>query len=313
MFETYNAKSFGKYLKSIRVNQGMSQEKVSKITSLSTETLRKIENGYVLPRYDTLEYLSRAYKIDLLNVLKSFRYSNELFSFYHKIDTVIMNFDIDNINKLYADYNILLNDNCFNNLIENNDLNQLGLVVTGIQEFYNNSFTAALKCFNDALSISNTSFAIDQYKTLKYTLFEARILLMISMCKASLKEFKFANNLLIFLLDLLLKNNSSSLDKSPLVIKIYFNLSYNYHTINELEQVIKYSNDGIKYCNSLKSTYLLHGLFYRRGIAKFMLKHDDYLSDIQTSILLLKIADNNSLAEKYAMITQNKYGINTIY
>ena len=308
MFETYDTKRFGEYIKNLRISMNLSQEKVAKSTKLSTETLRKIENGFVVPRYDTLEYLSRAYKCDILNVFKSFRTSELLFDLYQHIDDIILNYDVKSISKL----DVLLDD-IENNLlketfIELNDVQQITSMILGIKLFYENKFNDALLSFLSSMTISHPNFNELKYGSYNYSVFESRILLMISMCNASLKKHTFANELLLYLLDNLMDAFLSN-EYIKLVTKIYFNIAYNFHSLDQLHNVIKYSSAGIKFCSTNHSLYLIHGLLYRRGIAKYMLNDSTYSQDLNSCKIILLLTESSELLDIYDRATFKHYGI----
>jgi len=65
LLSTYDLKAFSIRLREIRKSLGYTQENVVTGTGLSAETLRKLENGISIPRYDTIEILSMFYKTDL--------------------------------------------------------------------------------------------------------------------------------------------------------------------------------------------------------------------------------------------------------
>ncbi|MGI6366625.1 MAG: helix-turn-helix domain-containing protein [Bacillota bacterium] len=89
MFVTYNLEHFGKELKKIRTSLGFSQAYVQEIVGVSIDTIRKIESGRVVPRYDTLELLSVAYKEDLLDLLKNSRSNKFLMEYHDELDYII--------------------------------------------------------------------------------------------------------------------------------------------------------------------------------------------------------------------------------
>ena len=66
MFSSYDMKSFGVALRTIRESLNLTRSQVSEHLDMYTDTLRKIELGSVIPRYDSLEMLSQLYKIDIL-------------------------------------------------------------------------------------------------------------------------------------------------------------------------------------------------------------------------------------------------------
>jgi len=309
MFETYDTKEFGAYIKNIRVSLGLSQDKVARQTKLSTETLRKIENGLVVPRLDTLEYLSRAYKTDVLKVLGRFRVSHILIKLYEHIDQVILNYSIEKIRVLDDMVKEIKSNTQICQLIEPNDIHQVQHMIEGISAFYQNQHQYALDRFSDGLKISMGQFSTENFQKHFYSLFESRLLLMISMCYAALKDFSIANNMLTFTLDLITHNEITCRETMRLVTKIYFNLAYNSHTENRLDEVISYTSKGIELCQQNESMYLLHGLYYRRGIAKYLSNKNDYLEDLNNAILLLKLTGKEDLVQLYKDKTSTIYQI----
>lgn len=69
----YDLEAFGEELKNIRKSLGLSQSDVSKYGFINRDTLRKIENGKVIPKHETLELLSHLYKKDLNELLLKYR------------------------------------------------------------------------------------------------------------------------------------------------------------------------------------------------------------------------------------------------
>ena len=56
---------FGEEIKNIRRSLKMTQRSVRERVGISENTLMKIEKGLVIPKYETLELLSLAFKLDL--------------------------------------------------------------------------------------------------------------------------------------------------------------------------------------------------------------------------------------------------------
>ncbi|MGH2331959.1 helix-turn-helix domain-containing protein [Thermoanaerobacter mathranii] len=69
----YDLEGFGEELKNIRKSLGLSQTDVSEYGFINRDTLRKIENGKVIPKQETLELLSNLYKKDLNELLLRYR------------------------------------------------------------------------------------------------------------------------------------------------------------------------------------------------------------------------------------------------
>lgn len=53
MFSSYDLTSFSKKLKAIRKSLGFSQTEVYEKTGINSDTLRRLENGMSIPRFDT--------------------------------------------------------------------------------------------------------------------------------------------------------------------------------------------------------------------------------------------------------------------
>lgn len=57
--------SFGKRLKQLRKERGITQEKLADMTGLSVESISNIERGVFGPKFDNLEKIAAALEIDV--------------------------------------------------------------------------------------------------------------------------------------------------------------------------------------------------------------------------------------------------------
>lgn len=106
---TYDMKKFGSVLKKIRKSLDLSQNDIYKQVGISPETIRRMEKGQTIPKYDTIEILSYIYKQDLLKLLAKFKSDYRVYDIYSKVDYIITSNrhsrtnDMDDlINKLIA-------------------------------------------------------------------------------------------------------------------------------------------------------------------------------------------------------------------
>jgi transcriptional regulator with XRE-family HTH domain len=83
----YDLQSFGEELKNIRKSLNLTQKDVAEQISINIDTLRKIENGKVMPRQETLELLSIVFKKDLNEILLKYRLRD--YSTFYKIKNSI--------------------------------------------------------------------------------------------------------------------------------------------------------------------------------------------------------------------------------
>ncbi len=94
-----------------------------------------------------------------------------------------------------------------------------------------------------------------------------------------------------------------------MVIKVYANLAYNHHILDNHDKALQYSIQGITYSHKHTTSYALANLLYRKGIAQFHLNDGRYLDSLKQSISFLEISENYELAKLYRSITKQNYGI----
>ncbi|HAS74604.1 MAG TPA: hypothetical protein DCS67_10715, partial [Clostridiales bacterium UBA8960] len=111
MLSSYDLTNFSKKLKSIRNSLGYSQSEVAEKTGVNSDTLRRLENGMSIPRFDTLEVLSLFYKENLIILLDSYKVSSELSYFYDLIDYYMINEDYDSLNNTISNFEIFIQSN----------------------------------------------------------------------------------------------------------------------------------------------------------------------------------------------------------
>jgi len=311
MFISYNLLEFGEKLKELRKSLGFSQVEIQKLAGVSSDALRRIEKGEVIPRYETLELLSSIYKEDLLELLKNAR-SNKLLTEYHdELDDIITCYDDKKMKKLEEDIRLGFTGKNESSIVNPNEVIQFLLLIRGAS-LYHSRFSSdhrdARNTLQDALKLTIPQFKLDDYKNYKYSYIELRILLLLSILIAEDQQVKISTQILYFILDRL-KASTTSKYQDFLIIKIYTNISYNFHLEDNHRRVIRASNEGIEYCISHELTHALNSLYYRKGIAEFMLHHKSYKTSLFTSFFILKITGNEELLDIYLEVTKEQYGI----
>ncbi len=307
----YNLTAFGEKLKSIRKLMGYTQQDVSRISGINRDTIRRIEQGEGIPRYDTLELLSSVYKIDLLDQLKQFRSSNRLYSYYQRLDKVISNFDIDILNKLNQDYEAFM-ENQQDVLFNPSIYEQFQWMLKGISAYYSNDSLKQLQSLDDfihSMRYSIPDFNVFEFTHFKYNLFEMRILLAIGLSFIQYCDYKQSNLILIFLLESQLKENNPDQDNILLTIKIYINLSYIYFNLDDYKKSLEYANIGIDYCNRYNNMFMLYLFYSRKGVAELRLGMPNYEDSLRKSIHILEMQNKHDLAKTYRQIMVERYDI----
>ncbi len=309
MFSSFNLVKLGEHLKNLRISLGYTQREVASIANIATDTLRRIEKGEVVPRYDTIVCLSHAYKRDLLNVLKSYSNANTFFDFYFRFENLVLLNDLSGINQLKSDLKNYMEDNNFmHNLVNNSAAEQFHLMLTGVQKYYASDYLGSFKDFRNAMQISHPTFNIKTFDQFRYTHFELRILFMIATSISRMKP-QLGNDAFLFCLEQLDRSIYASLHEKLLRIKVHFHLSYNYHRTDNHEKAYHSASKGIAFCNEIYSSYCLGALLYRKGIAQLHLDDPSFLNSLQQAINILYIQGADELALRYRDITYKVYGI----
>lgn len=309
MFQAFDLTKFGEYLRGLRTSLGYTQKDVADMSRLAADTLRRIEKGEVVPRYDTLIHLSLTYKKDLLAVLSSYSSANELFDFYYRLDDLIVHYDLDAIQQLSHDLeDYMKKGDGKSTLVNIVAAEQFKLMLSGAKKHYSADRTGDFADFCAAMKISHPTFEPELFAKFKYTEFELRILFMIA-TSLSHEKTNLSNDIMLLCLESLDGSRHATLHEKLLRSKIYFNLSYNYHRIDEHENALDLAIKGIDFCNNNYLSHYLAALLYRKGVAQFHLGDQEYLKSLQLSIHMLDIQGATELAERYKKVTYETYGI----
>jgi len=315
MLHNYLTAEFGNRIRNIRRGLNLTQQDVADMSGINLDTLRKIENGYVVPRYDTLEILSITYKTDILDVFKNYRFTSHLYEIYNLLDTYIVEYHVDKLetikNKIYN-----LDDEVNNTLVLASEINKLKKLVDAIYLLHSNNdnptehdLYKAKDMLIDALRIDNINFMLEDLEVYKYTYFDTRIFVILALIIRKLKESELSNKILFFILKIVDKSAHASFMEKLLVIKIYVNLSYNLYMMDNPEDTLKYSNEGIKFAQANSLMYGLPNLYWRKGIAELKLGLGEHLDSIKKSLYILDVQGNVKLKTIYEGVLKNKYNI----
>ena len=203
MFVTYNLEHFGKELKKIRTSLGFSQAYVQEIVGVSIDTIRKIESGRVVPRYDTLELLSVAYKEDLLDLLKNSRSNKFLMEYHDELDYIITYYERGAAASLKEKLQENFSQDAGLSMVNPKEFDQFLIFVEVIDQFHigaSNSRSLRDELV-DALRLTIPNYRLRGFRRYKYTYIEFRILLLISLLIAKEGNFAFSNEILYYILE----------------------------------------------------------------------------------------------------------------
>ena len=98
----FNLISFGETLRKIRSELNLTLDDVSELSGVNSETIRRIELGKVIPKFETLEFLSPIYKHDLNAIFLKYRV-DDYYYFYKIKNRLERKFDGDEFDTLYIE------------------------------------------------------------------------------------------------------------------------------------------------------------------------------------------------------------------
>lgn len=304
MLSSYDLTSFSNRLRTIRKSLGYSQNEVSEKTGINSDTLRRLENGMSIPRFDTLEVLSRFYKENLILLLDSYKISSSLSYFYDLVDYHIANDDYISIKESIALFEIFSNSNDYK-LVDQQEFLQLqqffkalDLICTDDESKYQKSIEALC----EALQISLPLFKIEKWSNYKYNFLELRILLTIASFLGVLRNCKMSTDILLFILKYLDHSKHAKYYEKLLVIKCYSTISYNYHRLDNHKKALNYSEIGIQFCIDNSIMTYLELLLSRKAVAMIYLNMDGFEKYFFQGIELLRIQNKENLAQQYEKI-----------
>jgi len=307
MFSSYDLVAFGKRVKYLRKSLSFTQKDIERIVGINPDTLRKIEAGLVVPRYDTLELLSVALAKDLLKEFITYRKSDLYFNYYQRLDTLILDNDLQKLRELQADFHEFSSSSDEKDLVNIYHGQQFNLVLKGISLFYDKCISQAIEVYIEALQISIAGFDLANHMNYKYSFFDTRILLLIATALSNIPNYDLSNDLLDQCIKYSNFDPQASFTEKCTIIKLYFNLSYNAYSQDKHELSIKYADEGIRYCNLYHISYLLAGLTFRKGVSMFYLKNKEYKTYLKSSIQILHLTNHPKLADQYEDIARKRY------
>jgi len=301
MLSSYDLTGFSKKLRSIRHSLGYSQQEVFEKTGVNTDTLRRLENGLSIPRFDTLEVLSLFYKENLILILDTYKISSSLAYFYDLIDYYMVNEDFESLSKTIEQFEHFIEKNP-SNIIDQREIEQLKLFYSALSLSYDlkpEIQDQSIKILEDALLITNPSFKLSNWTKFKYNFLELRILFTIASIEGGKRNCTLSNEILLHILNYLDTSAHAKFYEKMLIVKSLCIISYNYHRLDQHQKALEYADQGIKFCINHSILAYLHLLLFRKGSAMVHLKQRGYDVFIKQAIELLKIQEKPLVAENY--------------
>jgi len=299
----YDLKSFGSEIRSIRNSLGLTQDDLSYLANIHVDTIRKIENGKVLPLQETLDLLAPVLKKDLNKLLLNHRIHNycAFEEISNRLESKIDGGEFKTLSVELEALKVLLEDILHPYFI--NQINQLILLIEAI--LLNKKYNKPDKALNKliaAMKITTPYFTLDNYSAFVYNSTELRILMNIALLINKLKSTEESLKFMEFCMKSVEPNDN-------IYPKICYNLAYTYHRLDMHEKALKYSNLGIKYCIRKRNYNGLNLLYYRKGIAEYLIGCDKYKDSLKKAIYFAEMLEYHDLKNTFIINCKKIYSI----
>lgn len=313
----YHLDQFGAELRKIRMDCNLSQSDVYKAIGVSEDTLRRIEHGLVIPRLDTLEYLSALYKLDIATLFLKSRLGHHYVhvNIAETLNNMIIHTDFEQIDQVIAFISETLEskDTRPTDQLFLNKLIQFKIMVEIIKSSANPNKESNYKDnliikIESTLSLSISDFNISNLS--EYNLDFIEIRLLIVYCEIiRLKDLYLeAIEILEVLQEKTLHKMEYDNNHLDLLFKIYFNLAYCHHRNDNHEEVIINCDKGLHLSRQHSNYSLMHAFLFRKAVALYRignLVQSEIV--IEECITMLGIVGKRSLAAQYKKIFDDMY------
>lgn len=279
---------------------------ICKQTGINIDTIRRIEQGLVLPKLDTLLLLSSAYKVDLLEIFLEYCFNEPLKNIYTQLDPIMSTIDAEEI-VTFCDESIALINSSIDtsNLLLPAERDQLLYLLEGIKAYTdNNQVERSIDLFLKGLRCTQSLLSFDKLSELCFSEIELRLLYLIA---ANYLDLNKTDESIAILLHLLSMPDSTL--SSKLRIKAHGLLSYNFFAIGDYKQSLHYADKGIELTRKAQRTYYAHTLLARKAVALLKLGQEGYEENMKLCIALLQFEGHTHLVEHYRQVSKERYHI----
>lgn len=312
MISSLDMKAFGKQLADIRHQAQVTQREVYELTGLSEDTLRRIEQGRVIPKYETLSILSEIYKVNLSAILSAYNKDTRLEEIVRVFDEVIAKNPKSmkgQLVRLRAEVESYANSSQSNSV--DLDLLRAFLNITAqLTMDEPGDWVQLIEELTKAMGKTIPGFDIKDFQSYRYSELDLRLLLLAGLVYHKHSRYNEAIPILEFALDYLkLTKTETDLASLMIEIKLYYNLSYAAYKLEDDEASLNYANLGIELCRDHYFVYSLEFLLVRKAIAEYFLKKSDFMDSFARAIHLLKATDNHEMIHYIVTTIKDSHGI----
>lgn len=306
MFYSLQLTSFGKKISTLRKQNKVTQLIVSEQTGINIDTIRRIEQGLVLPKLDTLLLLSSAYKVDLLQIFLEYCFDEPLKHIYAQLDPIMATMNTDEILTFCDESIAFINMSAdTSNLLLPIEKDQLLYLLEGIKASTDpNQINSSTDLFLKGLRCTQPQISSDKLSKLCFNEIELRLLYLIAANYLDLSKTDESIAILLYLLSTSEANLSQKLQ-----IKAYGLLAYNFFISRDYKKSLKYADKGLELARLAQTTYYAHALLARKAVALLRLGQEGYEENMSLCLALLQFEGHPHLIEHYRKVSKECYDI----
>lgn len=311
----YDLIIFAEVFKKQRLTMKFTIDELANISGISKSSILRIERGIGIVRIDTLELLSYHLNIDMLLLLSHSKIdidrnfhdllSSLQYDLYRRDYSMLIIYH-QKIKSLYSDYKYI--DSPEGNYIFTNLEIALNWIAGLINSKVDNDMIKAEENFISALKINNESFGIYNHKNYEYSILELYVLNSIVGNRAMYNNTKDSIEILLTVKE---KLERMILKDIKLYIVILINLSNQYLSIYNFNEVILLCEFSIDYCHSNRILDFNTDFNYLKNLAFYLkTKETKYLEIIKNCIIAFEIEGKLTLIPEIKKSLLTNYNIN---
>lgn len=308
----YDLKGFGEKLVSIRESMKLSQRDVKNLIGVNEDTLRKAENGYVVPRIDTMDKLSIVYKCDIYLLFSSYRltFDNYVTTRIKEHAKDFKNYDYEKLRLEAESFREAFKDNkYYNDEIILKKKEQYYVYLMSLHNINNSFEDISRKDLSKLFEVLD--FGInDFYKSpedIYFDKLEMLILLLISIIYRYINEFDNSKVIIERIEKVLEDSHKNDPDYMYYLVLVIYNKMTLHNRNNDIESIMKlFEKFMIVFDDNINNQNFLT-LLMRVGLGGLQLDQPGSKELVISSINLLDQYVNHNLAEKYRNIVKKNY------
>ena len=287
----YNLAVFGDKLRNIREKLHLTQKQAADMAYVDERTLRRTEQGQVIPKLETLEALSVIYKTDLVSAIIESRINDYsiLLKMQRGVDLKLINeetLNFDNELKILEEMSDEIENEYYRMIIT-----RFRLFLYGIRHYKNKEYTKALEAYTSAIRQTLSGFTLDNYREYEFSSMEIRILMDVALVFDKLEQHERYKDILEFCFELCGEDNE-------IYPRICHNLAAIYRYNEEFIRALDYTHKGINSCKKNMFSDTLAVLYYGKAFAECKLGDEEYKNSINTALTLCKVFGQTELQER---------------